>query len=273
TPSPLPQFKRAYTRWNGSTHSIWVANLDGSDQRFLLDFAASPAWSPDGKWIAFFGEEGIDTQEAVAGGTNGIWIMSAEGQQPTRLLPEGTAQSVAWSPDGRLIAFDAARGGPDRRIYFIDPVGSPQPFETLGQQPSFSSDGAQVVAQVCRPRCGLWIQNLDDTAPHQLTTGGSDGLPAWSPDGNKIAFSRNVDDNVDIYVINADGTGLQQLTTAPGIDSVPAWTPDGRQIAFRTTRNGLWQIFVMDAGGANQHLIIDNVGASEQWAFDRMSIK
>jgi Tol biopolymer transport system component len=53
---------------------------------------------------------------------------------------------------------------------------------------------------------------------------------------------------------------------------VPAWTPDGQQIVFRTTRNGLWQIFVMNANGSNQHLIIDNVGASDEWAFDRMSV-
>ena len=115
--------------------------------------------------------------------------------------------------------------------------------------------------------------NKDDTSPRQLTTGGTDGLPDWSPDGQKIAFSRNVDGNVDIYIINVDGTGLQRLTTAPGNDSVPAWTPDGRQIVFRTTRSGLWQIYLMNANGSNQHLIVDNVGAGDEWAFDRMSVK
>lgn len=269
---PLSTYRLAFTKWDGGKHSVWVANLDGSDQHFLLDFAASPSWSPDGESLTFYGEEGIDTQATIAAGTNGIWRMGKNGEDPTQLLPEGTTQAVSWSPAADLIAFDAARGGPDRRIYFVDAAGVPQSFELLGQQPAWSPDGAQVVAKACRPQCGLWITNRDDTNPRQMTGEGSDGLPAWSPDGRKIAFSRNVDGNVDIFIINVDGSGLQRLTSVEGNDSVPAWTPDGQQIVFRTTRNGLWQIFVMNANGSNQHLIIDNVGASDEWAFDRMSV-
>jgi TolB protein len=81
-----------------------------------------------------------------------------------------------------------------------------------------------------------------------------------------------VDGNVDIFVMAVDGTGLQRLTTTAGNDSVPAWTPDSQQIAFRTTRNDRWQIFLMNADGSDQRLIIDDVGASQEWAFDRMSI-
>ncbi len=273
TPLPQPQpYRLAFTKWDGSKHSVWTAKLDGSEQRFLLDFAASPVWSAAGRRLAFYGEEGIDTQAAIAGGTNGIWVMGGEGESPAQLLPEGSTHTLDWSSTG-LIAFDGARGGPDRRIYFIDAAGIPQPGEILGEQPSFSPDGRQVATKVCRPECGLWLVNADGSAPRQLTTEGSDGLPAWSPDGQKIAFSRNVDGNVDIYLIRVDGAGLTRLTTAPGTDSVPAWAPDGRQLVFRTTRNGIWQIFLMNHDGSNQHLIIDNVGASDEWAFDRMSVK
>lgn len=271
-PPPINLYRLVFTRWDGSKHAIWTANLDGSDQQFLLDFAASPSWSPDGRWITFFGEEGIDTQETVSVGTNGVWVMDAEGQELHQLLPEGSAQTVHWSPDGNLIAFDAARGGPDRRIYFIGVDGGTAPFETLGEQASFSPDGNQVVVKVCRPECGLWISGRDDSNPRQLTTNGSDGLPAWSPDGSKIAFSREVDGNVDIYTITPAGEDLQRLTESPQIDSLPTWTPDNRRLVFRSTRNDTWQIFIMNSDGTDQKMIIDGVGASEQWAFDKMSI-
>lgn len=267
------RYTLAFTKWDGSKHSVWTANLDGTNQKFLLEYAASPSWSPDGTQLAFYGEQGIDHQPATGSGTDGIWKMNADGSNPVQLLPEGTAHAVTWSPDGQIIAFDGARGSPERRIYFINPEGTPQSFEALGEHPSFSPDGRQIVVKVCRPECGLWIENPDDAEPRRLTTEGSDGLPAWSPDGKRIAFSRNIDGNVDIYTINPDGSGLQRLTTAPGNDSVPVWTPDSRQIVFRSTRNGVWQIFIMNIDGSNQRVIVDDVGASDEWAFDRMSIK
>lgn len=273
TPVPIAKYKLAFTKWDGSKHSVWTVNLDGTNPKFLLDYAASPSWSPDGSQLAFYGEQGIDHQASTGSGTDGIWTMGANGESPTQLIPEGSGHVVAWSPDGEIIAFDATRGSPARRVYFVNPQGASQPFEALGEHPSFSPTGRQMAVKVCRPDCGIWIENPDDGNPRQLTAEGSDGLPAWSPDGTKIAFSRNVDGNVDIYTVNIDGSNLQQLTTAAGNDSVPAWTPDSQQIVFRSTRNNVWQIFIMRANGSNQRMIVDKVNAGDEWAFDRMSVK
>ncbi len=273
TATPISTYRLAYTKWDGHKHAIWIADLNGRNQHFLLDFAASPSWSPNGQKLAFYGEEGIDSQASIGIGTNGVWVIDANGQNPTQLVPEGSGRTVTWSLNSDTIAFSAARGGPDRRIYFVDSSGTILPYETLGEYPSLSPDGSQVVVKACRPSCGLWLSNRDGSEALQLTNAGTDGLPAWSPNGRQIAFSRNVDGNVDIYVIRLDTRVVQRLTQAPGNDSVPAWTPDNRQIVFRSTRNGLWQIFIMNVDGTNQRMIIDKVGGSNEWAFERMSVR
>ncbi len=60
----------------------------------------------------------------------------------------------------------------------------------------------------------------------------SDSFPAWSPDGRRIAFESDRDGNDEIYVMNADGSGVTRLTDNDAIDRSPAWSPDGRRIAF-----------------------------------------
>jgi Tol biopolymer transport system component len=62
---------------------------------------------------------------------------------------------------------------------------------------------------------------------------GNDDFPAWSPDGKKIVFMSDRDGDIEIYVVNADGTHLKRLTHAPGRDAHPAFSRDGRKIAFR----------------------------------------
>ncbi len=111
---------------------------------------------------------------------------------------------MAWSPDGRRIAFDA------------------QPMDTLNPE-----DG---------PR-GLYIINADGTGLRQV--GRVDRFrsdPAWSPGGTRLAF---VQDNgarggsTDVYTIATTGAGLRRLTTAAGLDDSPDWAPDGTRIAYR----------------------------------------
>ncbi len=87
--------------------------------------------------------------------------------------------------------------------------------------------------------------------------GGDGGQPA------QIAFHSNRDGNEEIYVMNADGSGLTRLTDHPAADGSVAWSPDGSRIAFRSGRDGNADVYVMNADGSGVTRLTDNL------AFDR----
>jgi len=103
----------------------------------------------------------------------------------------------------------------------------------------------------------------DGSAITNLTSNPADDItPAWSPDGARIAFasdrSGTPGGTLDLYVMNADGSGVTQLThNTPGVQySSPAWSPDGTQIAFMHLDGTAGEIWVMDAEGSNQHVLV-----------------
>jgi uncharacterized repeat protein (TIGR01451 family) len=133
----------------------------------------------------------------------------------------------ALSPDGRRVAFVSDRGEGDLDIYVapFDPNGP------LGQ-------------------------------PVLLTHLSKDQYwPVWSPDGTRLAFYSYVGDQAEIFVINADGSGLRRLTDNPAFDGYPTWSPDGARLAFSSTRTGGYRIHVMNADGSGVGQVSSQVGS------------
>jgi uncharacterized membrane protein len=88
------------------------------------------------------------------------------------------------------------------------------------------------------------------TANRLVSSVGVDTQPDWSPNGNRIAFTSNQDGNNEIYLLNADGSGLQRLTNDPANDQFPSWSPDGQWIAFTSDRDGNQEIYKIRVDGS-----------------------
>jgi Tol biopolymer transport system component len=277
----------AYTKCDGTHHNLYVADTNGHNEQLIATRGAGPSWTPDGKAIFFYGEEGVDRQvrdgrEYVFDGiSNGLVALLAT-PLPSSINQLNLLQNIEWkqatarwasvSPDGSMVAFDAKPGG-DYRIYFLGTADNQQfRYEILGEQADWSPTGQKIAYRSGREgQTGIWISNRDDTGHVRITDNGSDSFPAWSPDGYTIAFSREVGGNVDIYTVNVDGSHLQRLTSVSGHDTLPAYTPDG-DIIFRSARSGSWGIWKMGGDGSDQANIILDACVGRDWAFSKMDV-
>ena len=148
---------------------------------------------------------------------------------------------------------------------------------TLNITPVWAPDGQAIVYTSYRPANGSVFGTYQDLVISWLYKGVRDEpthgspsnqnyLPAWSPDGSRIAFTSNRDGNPEIYVMNRDGSGLRRMTNNPSIDVTPTWSPNGNQIAWVSDRTGSPKIYVMNADGTGQRLLISDYSDRPTWS-------
>jgi Tol biopolymer transport system component len=252
-------FDRTQLTGSVSDSELYTITSDGKSVKRLTNNSfddATPAYSPDGKRIAF-------TSNRYSGTDYDIFIMNPGFGVKNLTNTQDWEASAAWSPDGRKIAF--ARGS---NLFVRNANGTNERLLTdvsFNASPSWSPDGSKIVFSSTREGFGitdLWVMNADGTDPRRLTDPPPEGchreFPDWSPDGTKVVFSYRcfIEEDEGIYVINADGSGQKRLV-ASGINDfdemiMPAWSPNGRKIAFVCLASGrVNDLFVMRADGTN----------------------
>ncbi len=241
--------------------------------------------APAAAHAAFPGLNGRIAYEA-GDSVSGIQAVLPDGTDRLELTPttfsgrRGTsvgAYDPAYSADGERIVFEKVEQGvfrPDVWVMNADGTGQTNltgsTVSDRERDPSFSPDGSLIV-YVREPDGGsqsIVVMSSAGSAPTDLTSSlpvTSPGRPEFSPDGTKIAFDASAGTDQDVYVMNANGTGLTNVTSAvAGSSSDPSWSPDGARIAF-THYDGMGRsdIFVIGAsGGATTNLTSALVGTS-----------
>jgi len=233
----------------GQGGDIFLVPAAGGAAVKLVERGAYPAWSPDGKAIAF---------QSDRGGHWDIWTVPSQGGEPRRITDDADIDyQPAWSPDGKWIAYASA----GLKVVPSDQSGPPRTLTVPGQgvlTPAWSSDGQWLYFAANRSRyesrTSLWRLAFPpgNRLPRveRITLGESaDVDPAVASSGGRLAYGR-VSYAPDLWELDARSGALRQITSTSCLEDYPHLSPDGRTLVFHSDRTGRTGLFTIGPDGS-----------------------
>ena len=259
--------------------AILMLSLDTLDVRTLTSPAAgtigdcSPAFSPDGKYLAFV-RNTLDVLE--------LFRMPASGGAATQLtFDHADIQGITWTPDSKEIIFSSSRQGSPSLWRISAQGGAPDRLPILGaawaMRPSISRAGNRLAYTNVDFTASIWRATLTPdhkvAGPfgHFITSTGLEEGPQFSPDGKRVVFQSTRTGYHEIWRADADGSNPVQLTHfAKNLTGTPRWSPDSRQIVFDSRPGEHPQIFIINAEGGQPRQVTegDSDNAVPSWSVD-----
>ncbi len=249
---------------------IYECAFDGYGVRQLTNsksISMNPVLSPDGRYLAY-----ID----FSSGRPALSIRSLNGGRTAVVGKSAVSIDPGWRNSNEVAATLSFDG--NQEIYLVNTDGTISRKVTnsksINISPTFSPDGSKMAFVSSRnglPQ--LFIQDIASGQVNRLTFSGRyNTQPSWSPVGDKIVYTTwEKGGEINIFTINADGSGLTQLTQNCGENKSPSWSPDGEMIVFTSNRQGKEKLYVMSAKGGDGRILLQVDGEQTQpsWSLFR----
>ncbi|WP_461210726.1 translocation protein TolB [Desulfocurvus sp. DL9XJH121] len=257
----------AFTRdGRGNDREIWSMTPQGRERRQITFFggsSVSPAWSPDGRYLAF-------AHHGESSHTLGVWDKPNNRIFRTK-LPGTTIGGADFAPDG-TVAVALSRGNMEIFRLTRDLTRIKETLVkswAIDVSPSFSADGARMAFVSDRQgNPQIFIKDLATGKERRLTTEGKyNTSPSLSPDGKLVVFSRRTKHGHRIFVMDVDTGRERQITFGPGNDEEPAFSPDGYFLVFSSNRSGRYRLYLTTRHGDEPRVLDTGKGAATFPAF------
>ncbi len=239
---------------------LQVADADGMEPETILrsrEPIMSPAWSPDGKRIAYVSFENK---------TAAVFVQTlADGSREKVSGSPGINGAPAWSPDGRQLALTLSKDG-DPDIYLMDiatrSLRRLTDHRGIDTEPNWSPDGRSIVFTSNRGgRPQLYLVSAAGGEAQRLTFQGDyNARGAFSPDGASIAMVHGVGGSYRIAVMDLASRSVRVISNGP-LDESPGFSPDGRRVLFAARNAGIGQLIAVPVNGGPPEIL--NIGSIE----------